>query len=543
MFTKPHPKRKAMEYKTVLEEPFLPDDPHQSKPSILQTTSQAPLVFIKSLPASNEIVFVHSDGSLTLNDFTPLIRMDRQQERSILRISGYTSSDRIEKDGDRVILFKWKKDPLNTSKQKKLDALFPSFNDTSSNCFAFTSDGKTVISCASTWDTPRGNFKIISTANGSILRNIYYGSGGRTHRDVVSCVSIATDDDTFVTGSLDSTLFLWSLKRLLSTNAAAPLPPPTPIASSAPTPPTSPLPQHAPSPSTSAAPPSTASATTTTPTSPRASPAGPSTPTPSNSGGVVVDVPPPPPPSQVGPTKPFGWERMLCGHTDGVTCVNVSVEHGIVASGGRDRRVLLHRIHSGRLLRSFSDRKEQQLTPEEPDEEGGGSLRKRKKINQSDGSGKGDNNTTATTIMGGGDSARVEEKVALGGVEMVVVSRVSGNVISYYSHPNVVCVHTLNGVLLQQINLEEQSELEGSLLKSCKAMKVMPRRKDDKEFLVLGGEGGVTIRSIPSLQLICQFEVPASTVISMSFIEDSFLFAGLEDGQAAVFPLFIVNVN
>jgi len=117
-------------------------------------------------------------------------------------------------------------------------------------------------------------------------------------------------------------------------------------------------------------------------------------------------------------------------------------------------------------------------------------------------------------------------------------------VVSYYTHPNVLCVHSINGVLLQQLNLdEEEGEAEGGSERaaSYKGMKVMPRRRDDKEFLLMGGATGITVRTLPSLQLLCRLDTPSSPVMCLSYIEDSFLFAGLEDGQAAVFPLFIVQ--
>ena len=209
---------------------------------------------------------------------------------------------------------------------------------------------------------------------------------------------------------------------------------------------------------------------------------------------------------------------MLCGHNDAVMCASVSVEFGIVASGSKDRRVLLHRIHNGRLLRSFSDRREEQLQPEDI---------KGKKRRWS---AKKDKEELLSA-----------SEVSMGGVELVSVSRVSGTVVSYYTRPNVVCVHSLNGVLLQQLNLDEEEEPE--MAGSYKAMKVMPRRKDDKEFLLMGGAGGIVVRVLPSLELLCRLDIPSSPVVCLSFIEDSFVFAGLEDGQVAVFPLFIVHTQ
>lgn len=224
---------------------------------------------------------------------------------------------------------------------------------------------------------------------------------------------------------------------------------------------------------------------------------------------------------------------MLCGHSDTVTCASVSVEFGIVASGSKDRRVLLHSIHNGRLLRSFSDRKEQQQL----DEEGEATILRRKRRQTSK-----DKEGPTFSLSKSNNNININGRdlASMGGVEMVVASRVSAIVVSYYSHPNVLSVHTFNGVLLQQLNLDELNEENGAGAE-CKAMKVMPRRKDDKEYLLLGGKGGITVRALPFLSLVCHFDIPSSPVVSLSYIEDSFVFAGLEDGQVAVFPLFIVN--
>lgn len=114
---------------------------------------------------------------------------------------------------------------------------------------------------------------------------------------------------------------------------------------------------------------------------------------------------------------------------------------------------------------------------------------------------------------------------------MVQVSKTSGFVISYYSNPNVVTVHTLNGTLLGQVGTGEIG---------MRAMKIIVTLRNDKEYLILGGDGGVYVRALPYLDLVHVYNMAATPlVMSLAVVDELFIFAGLDNGEVALLPWYL----
>jgi hypothetical protein len=162
-----------------------------------------------------------------------------------------------------------------------------------------------------------------------------------------------------------------------------------------------------------------------------------------------------------------------------------------VVSGGKDGKVIIHQLRKGRLLQAFGLK------------------------------GKS--------------------------VHLVAIAPLSGHVVSHSAFPSYISVHSVNGVLLSEIQTEAP----------LGAMAVIPpyssplylasvglrgggrasgggEGEGEEEWLVSGEGKKVFLRRLPSLRVVQRFECLA-TVTSLHFVPPNFILAGAEDGQLSIF--------
>jgi WD40 repeat protein len=141
--------------------------------------------------------------------------------------------------------------------------------------------------------------KLISPDGARTIETVY------GHLAPVTCLALSADSNYLVTGSRDTTVILWRIRRVGSSHQKnAPEPPPTT--------PTMPA----------------------TPTSPQ--------PTGSNPSKILETC---------SRRRIEGPMHVLRGHLEEVTCCSVSSDLGITASSSRASGVLLHSLRTGRLIR------------------------------------------------------------------------------------------------------------------------------------------------------------------------------------------------
>eukprot|EP01133_Synstelium_polycarpum_P008387 gene8387-9862_t len=71
----------------------------------------------------------------------------------------------------------------------------------SQTCFAVTNDGRYIISCGH-WDN---SFKLSHSDSAKLIQSVV------KHKDIVTCLAWASDSQTLITGSRDTTLMVWNL--------------------------------------------------------------------------------------------------------------------------------------------------------------------------------------------------------------------------------------------------------------------------------------------------------------------------------------------
>jgi len=467
LFTKPHPQRKKLspqDARLADQTDALQAEPGKPRSSryLIQTKCSSPIIFIAPC-ATNNVALIHSDGLFSWNYFNPAQRSKR---------------------GSQSLPFTWHRDStIGTSREKRNNSfnLFPYYTNILSNYFALTNDGK-VLLVSSGWELP-GSFNCILTNGNRVLRNIGY------HKDIVTSIGLASDEDTFVTGSLDTMVFVWSLKEILSPS----LPTPSPMPTSAP--PLQPTPSIASAPATTtflslplpdfmANSPSDRKERESEPDddsdlferyeSCRVSPQTSDRVSPSTGENEIND-------EQAVLFRP---RCMLRGHDDGVTCLAISAEYGIVVSGAKDGKLIIHQLRKGRLLQAWALK------------------------------GKS--------------------------VHLVGIGPLSGHVVCHSAFPSFLSVYSTNGVLLAEIQTEAplgaMTIIPPTSAPSYLSSVALCRRNNEseEEWLVSGEGRKVVLRSLPSLLVIQCFECPA-TVTSLHFVPPNFILAGAEDGQLVVF--------
>ncbi|EGG24619.1 BEACH domain-containing protein [Cavenderia fasciculata] len=93
---------------------------------------------------------------------------------------------------------------LEPSSSNKRRIGLPFANDVtiSQSCFAVTSDGRYVISCGH-WDN---SFKLSYVDSAKLIQSVV------KHKDIVTCLAWASNSQTLITGSRDTTLMVWNLQ-------------------------------------------------------------------------------------------------------------------------------------------------------------------------------------------------------------------------------------------------------------------------------------------------------------------------------------------
>ncbi len=220
MFTKPHPPRRRRD---IPLDPFITsasiEDVHHAAASTsslheltprskrstsaskprnfysVQTKCGSPLILVAASAANSHVVLMHSDGLMSMNYFHPTAK---------------------SKKGNLALPFSWQRDStIGTSRERRSVHfnLFPAYTNILSNNFGVTADGKIMIASAG-WEVP-GGFNCLLMNGLRVVRSIF------CHKDIITCVAIGSDDDTFITGSLDTMVFVWSLKDIVNPSSAS----------------------------------------------------------------------------------------------------------------------------------------------------------------------------------------------------------------------------------------------------------------------------------------------------------------------------------
>ncbi|GAM17220.1 hypothetical protein SAMD00019534_003950 [Acytostelium subglobosum LB1] len=94
-------------------------------------------------------------------------------------------------------------DPSSNSNKRRVGLPFANDVNISQNCFAVTNDGRFVISCGH-WDN---SFKISFTDSAKLIQSVV------KHKDIVTCLAWSSEIQTLITGSRDTTLMVWNLRK------------------------------------------------------------------------------------------------------------------------------------------------------------------------------------------------------------------------------------------------------------------------------------------------------------------------------------------
>ena len=191
LFDKPHPARKTFaevnrsSKANLIRSPSSPSGLNSSQNSISQFSYDQPECFEIATKLANPIIFLHCYA-----DKLVFITSDG--------IVGLCSI--LVGKVDRGLPFSFEVDKtINSKNQRQIDMFFPESMPSISRCFTVSKDGKYLISCGS-WDDSI-ECRLLSTCKK--LPEI------AEHRNIVTCIALARDGSTLVSGSKDCTVIVW----------------------------------------------------------------------------------------------------------------------------------------------------------------------------------------------------------------------------------------------------------------------------------------------------------------------------------------------
>jgi len=178
---KPHPQR---EPRNESQNSILKTSPNLLQAYFLKISSKNPIVYV-FIPENNPIMSYLVADRVTVID----------KSRTTTNHKWFPNIP-----NDKISPFTFELDPSTTTK-RRIGLPFANDVTISPNCFAITNDGRYVISCAH-WDN---SFKLSFVDSAKLIQSVV------KHKDTVTCLAMASDGQTLITGSKDTTVMVWKI--------------------------------------------------------------------------------------------------------------------------------------------------------------------------------------------------------------------------------------------------------------------------------------------------------------------------------------------
>ncbi|KAF2072405.1 hypothetical protein CYY_006280 [Polysphondylium violaceum] len=178
---KPHPTR---EPRNESQNSILKTSPNLLQAYFLKISSKNPIVYV-FIPENNPIMSYLVADRVTVID----------KSRTTTNHKWFPNIP-----NDKISPFTFELDPSTTTK-RRIGLPFANDVTISPNCFAITNDGRYVISCAH-WDN---SFKLSFVDSAKLIQSVV------KHKDTVTCLAMASDGQTLITGSKDTTVMVWKI--------------------------------------------------------------------------------------------------------------------------------------------------------------------------------------------------------------------------------------------------------------------------------------------------------------------------------------------